>query len=453
MPDDSRRHTLNDKPVNKDGRYMLYWMQSSQRADDNAALHRAIREANRLDVSVLAVFGLTDDYPEANERHFAFMLEGLKETSQRLAARGVKLVGHLGAPADVAIRYSEDAVAVVTDAGYLSLLREWRDSLAAASPVRVEVVESDVIVPVGMASDKAEYAARTLRPKINRQRDACLSVSTSLKPATSSLPLNLTGDLDFSEPEEILQSLDVDRSVPRSDRFTGGISAARQKLANFLRSDLDEYAERRADPADPRTSELSPWLHFGQIGIAEVVQKVLEAGSASDEDKEAYIEELVVRRELAINHVWFTENYGTYQSLPDWARKTLAEHRDDRREHVYSRDQLEAGETHDPYWNAAMGEMLKTGYMHNMMRMYWGKKVLEWSNTPEYAYETLLYLNNRWFIDGRDANSYANVAWIFGLHDRGWTEREVYGKVRYMNDKGLERKFDIKRYVEWVDSL
>ena len=453
MSDDPRLHLLNDRSVNDDGRYVLYWMQSAQRADDNAALHRALLEGNRLGVSVLAVFAVTDDYPEANERHFAFMLEGLQETREQLAERGVKLIGRRGNPPDVAVELSQEAAAVVTDAGYLSLLRQWRTTLGEKSPVRVECVEADVIVPVGLASDKAEYAARTLRPKINRQRDACLSVTPVLTASTSSLPLNITGDLDLSDPEGVLASLDVDRSVPRSARFTGGLSAARQRLTTFLRSHLDGYADRRADPADPSTSEISPWLHFGQIGVAEVVQKVLDADAGSDEDKEAYVEELVVRRELAVNHVWFHSDYGTFACLPEWARKTLDEHRDDPREHVYTRKQLENADTHDPYWNAAMGEMVKTGYMHNMMRMYWGKKVLEWSNTPEYAFKTLLYLNNRYFIDGRDANSYANVSWIFGLHDRGWTERDVFGKVRFMNDKGLERKFDIQRYVDWVDGL
>ena len=169
-------------------------------------------------------------------------------------------------------------------------------------------------------------------------------------------------------------------------------------------------------------------------------------------DKEAYLEELIVRRELACNYVFHTPDYDSYRCLPDWARKTLSEHADDERPTRYTRSELEAAQTDDPYWNAAMQEMLKTGYMHNYMRMYWGKKILEWCNTPQYAYRTALYLNNKYFLDGRDVNSYANVGWLFGLHDRAWTERDIFGKVRYMNANGLRSKFDIDAYVDWVEA-
>ena len=185
----------------------------------------------------------------------------------------------------------------------------------------------------------------------------------------------------------------------------------------------------------------------------EIAIKVRGASAASDEDKAAFLEELVVRRELAVNFVYYADDYDKYACLPDWARKTLADHRDDDRPHRYTRQELENADTHDRYWNAAMTEMLATGYMHNYMRMYWGKKILEWSNTPEYAYRTALYLNNKYFLDGRDANSYAGVAWLFGLHDQAWAEREIYGKVRYMSAGGLESKFDIDAYVRRVHTL
>ena len=185
----------------------------------------------------------------------------------------------------------------------------------------------------------------------------------------------------------------------------------------------------------------------------EIARKTLAGKAGSGKDREAFLEELIVRRELAINFVVHERHYDSYGSLPAWARKTLDEHRDDPRPHRYTRSELERADTHDRYWNAAMQEMLKTGYMHNYMRMYWGKKIIEWTNTPEYAYSTALYLNNKYFLDGRDANSYANVAWLFGLHDRGWPERDVFGKVRYMNDKGLQRKFDIDEYAEWAEAL
>ncbi|MDF2780746.1 MAG: photolyase FAD-binding protein, partial [Geminicoccaceae bacterium] len=208
-----------------------------------------------------------------------------------------------------------------------------------------------------------------------------------------------------------------------------------------------------SEPGAYRCSQLSPYLHFGQISPVEIALRVRAAGSGGERDRASYLEELIVRRELSMNFVEFNASYDRYDALPDWAKATLRAHQDDRREHVYSRRQLEAAGTHDPYWNAAMAEMARTGYMHNTMRMYWAKKILEWSSTPEDAFATTLHLNNTYFLDGRDANSYANVAWSFGLHDRPWPERAVFGKVRYMNARGLERKFDMRSYLAAVDRL
>ena len=198
---------------------------------------------------------------------------------------------------------------------------------------------------------------------------------------------------------------------------------------------------------------MSPYLHFGQISPLDLALAVKES-NAPAADRDAYLEELIVRRELAKNFVWHSRgDYDSYKTLPDWAQQTLAEHRDDDRPHRYTRPQLEAGQTHDEYWNAAMREMRETGFMANYLRMYWGKKILEWCNTPEYAYQTTLYLNDKYFIDGRDPNSYSNVGWVYGLHDRPWTERPVFGKIRYMNKNGLDRKFDMARYVKFVAGL
>ena len=319
--------------------------------------------------------------------------------------------------------------------------------------MRVLQVESDVVVPVELASDKAEYAARTIRPKIERRLDERATPVPTLQVRHSAGALELSSEIDFADPDGVLGSMALDREVPRTSHFRGGTSEARRRLSGFLRHHLEGYAERRADPARRDTSELSPYLHFGQIGVLEIVAKVQRAEGGSAADRKAYLEELIVRRELARNYTWFTPDYDTYGALPDWARKTLEEHRDDERPARYTRAELEGAQTDDPYWNAAMEEMRRSGYMHNAMRMYWGKKVLEWCNTPEYAFRTLLHLNNRWFLDGRDPSSYANVAWVFGLHDRPWQERDVFGKVRYMNAAGLERKFDIDAYVERVGKL
>ena len=453
MIEADRVKKLNDASVNDDGTYVLYWMQQSQREAHNPALEYAIERANELGKPALCVFVIDASYPDANLRHFSFMLEGLAETTARLADRGIKLVGRFGSPPEVAAEISEDAALVVCDRGYLKHQRRWRKELARSADVAVVQVEGDVVVPVETVSDKQEYAARTIRSKINKRRDDYIHSLDRTQPDKSSLPLSVTGDADLRRPDAVLAELDIDRSVEKSERFTPGTDAAQKALTRFLRRDLDGYADARNDPSNPQASRLSPYLHFGQISPVEVAVKVGRASSGTQKDKEAFLEELIVRRELAMNFVFYCDDYDKYACLPDWASRTLDEHRDDPRPDRYTRQQLESADTHDAYWNAAMNEMLKTGYMHNYMRMYWGKKIIEWTNTPEYAYSTALYLNNKYFIDGRDPNSYTGVAWLFGVHDRAWVERDVFGKVRYMSASGLESKFDIDGYVDFVESL
>ncbi len=453
MIEAERIQCLRDAPIDEDGRYVLYWMQQSQRAAVNPALEYAARLANELDLPLVTAFGLDSDYPDANERHFAFMLQGLAETTDALHARHVKMVARLGSPPDVAVSLADDAALVVCDRGYLRHQRGWRRQLISGTDKRIVQIEGDVVVPVECASDKREWAARTIRKKINARRDDFIKKIARTKLKKSSLPLRLTSDLDLRQWRGVLEKLDIDRSVHGVDRFRAGTAAARKRLGTFLRGGLPGYADARNDPSAPQASELSPYLHFGQISPIEIAVKVARATGPSAKDKEAFLEELIVRRELACNFVYYTSDYDSYQCLPDWARKTLAAHKKDKRENSYTRRQLENADTHDRYWNAAMQEMTRTGYMHNYMRMYWGKKILEWCNTPEYAYSTALYFNNKYFLDGRDPNSYSNVAWLFGLHDQAWAERRVFGKVRYMSAGGLESKFDIDEYARRVDEL
>lgn len=453
MIESERITSLNEEPVDEDGKYVVYWMQQSQREPHNPALEYAIQRGNELGKPTVCAFGLDAGYPDANLRHFAFMLEGLSETAARLAKRGVKMVGRYGSPPEVIAELARDAALVICDRGYLRHQRSWRAELSRSCENAVVQVEGDVVVPVDVVSDKQEWAARTIRGKINRHRKRFMRALPQTRPGKSSLPLRLTGDIDFRDASGVLAALDIDRSVKTSGRFAAGTEAARRALTRFLRHDLDGYADARNDPAKPQASRLSPYLHFGQISPVEIAVKTERAKSGTTDDKEAFLEELIVRRELAVNFVSFCADYDRYACLPDWALRTLEQHRGDPRPFRYTRRQLENAETHDEYWNAAMQEMLKTGYMHNYMRMYWGKKIIEWTNTPEYAYSTALYLNNKYFLDGRDPNAYANVGWLFGLHDRAWAERDVFGKVRYMNASGLESKFDIDSYVKWVDSL
>ena len=450
---DARRIAdLNGLPPNPTGRHVLYWMQAAQRAAHNPALEHAIALADARGQGVVVGFGLMDDYPEANSRHYAFMLEGLREVAAALAARGIGFVLRRGQPPDVALSLARDASVVVCDVGYTRFQRAWRERVAGEAGRSVVAVEGEVVVPVGLASPKAEIGARTLRPKILRLRDEFLLSLPEARPRVSALGLDVGGDLDPADVEGSLSALRLDRSVPRSARFKGGTAEARARLGRFL-ANLKGYAGARSDPASQHSSQLSPYFQFGQISPVEVALAARAAAPADDPDRAAFLEELVVRRELAHNFLRYTENYDNLECVPSWARATLDKHRRDPRTHVYHEAELEAGRTYDPYFNAAMREMWVTGYMHNHMRMYWGKKIVEYSESPEAAYAATLRLNNRHFLCGRGANAFANVAWVFGLHDRPWIERPVFGQVRYMNDRGLERKFDIGAYVRWAEAL
>jgi deoxyribodipyrimidine photo-lyase len=452
MTVDARVRQLNDRQPAA-GDYVLYWMQQSQRAAWNPALEYAIGAANRHGLPVVVGFGLMDAYPEANRRHYAFMLQGLREVERTLAERRIGFVIRRGNPDDVAIDLAGRAALVVCDRGYLRHQKQWRKTVAEAVPCRVVQVEGDVVVPVEEASDRHEIAARTLRPKLHRLWDSYLTEPDETAVERDAKTLGLRSDLDLSEIERALDRLGLDGSVAPVRRFRGGTSAARERLESFLKSGLEGYAEGRSEPGACHCSQLSPYLHFGQISPVEIALKIRAAGSGKADDRSSYLEELIVRRELSMNFVNFNEGYDRYDCLPEWAQETLRAHRDDRREPAYSMQRLERADTHDRYWNAAMSEMIHTGFMHNYMRMYWAKKILEWSATPEDAFATTLHLNNRYFLDGRDANSYANVAWTFGLHDRPWPERAVFGKVRYMNARGLERKFDMRSYLYAVERL
>ncbi len=468
---------LNDAPE-RSGAYVLYWMQQSQRAVCNHALEYAVWLADGKHLPVVVGFGLTAGYPEACARHYRFMLEGLRETGEALDGRGIPFVVRIGRPPDVALELGKDAAAIVCDRGYLAHLRQWRYEVAREAACRVVEVESDLVVPVEEASSKQEYAARTIRSKLHRRLGEFLVPLDERPPRRSARAGMLAGESLDGLDDLVKKLAPAAEPASVSRFFTGGYRRARERLDRFIAESLPEYERARNEPGLDVGTGLSPYLHFGQISSLEVALPVggaafvegLEAGSgkmshtrgsvgvrtASDVQasaRDALLEELLVRRELAHNFVWYARGYDRYDALPQWARTTLREHVDDRREHRYTDEQLVAAQTHDRHWNNAMREMRETGFMHNYMRMYWGKKILEWTDDPEEAFARTLRLNNRWFLDGRDANSYANVGWLFGLHDRPWTERSVFGKVRYMNAAGLERKFDMDRYQEKVDRL
>lgn len=447
MISNDRIKSLNDKET-LDKSYVVYWMQSAQRTEWNHSLEYAIMEANDLGKPLIVYFGLTDQFPEANERHYCFMLEGLKEVKEELRKRKIKLVIMKISPEIGALRISEAAALVVVDRGYLKIERQWREYLGERAECAVIQVETNVIVPIETASIKEEYSAATLRNKLNKKLEQFI-VGVEAQPCTiSSLELKIPViEFEIEEIDSAIQLLDIDRTVKKSLFYQGGTSNARKLLNTFISERLAFYSERKNEPGETFTSELSPYLHFGQISPL-FIYHMLE--KASSEIKKEFLEELIVRRELSMNFVYYNDHYDSYECLPDWAKRTMEKHAFDRREYNYSIEDLENGQTHDLFWNAAEKEMIITGKMNGYMRMYWGKKIIEWSESPRKAYEIALYLNNKYNLDGRDPNGFAGVAWCFGKHDRPWGERSIFGSVRFMNDKGLRRKFDMAKYLEKV---
>ncbi|MHC4744535.1 MAG: deoxyribodipyrimidine photo-lyase [Planctomycetota bacterium] len=439
---------LNRKSV-RGGRYVLYWMQAAQRTEHNHALEYAIERANQLNKPLVVVFGLTDDYPEANLRHYYFMLEGLAETRAALEARGIRTVIRRMSPDAAAVELSKDAALAVVDAGHLRVQRKWRNSAAERIDCPLYEVETNLIVPIRQASFKEEFSAGTFRPRIKSKLGYYLVPLKNKKPKRDSLGLKFDS-FDISDIDKALAALSIDRSVGKVNSLHGGASQAKRRLRSFLKNKLDRYDQLRNDPALDYLSNMSPYLHFGQISPLYIALQVMQTDSPG---KDAYLEELIVRRELSHNFVFYNDKYDAFEGLPPWAKRTLNFHRRDKREYLYSLGEFEQAKTHDPYWNATQKQMLITGKMHGYMRMYWGKKILEWTKTPRTAFRIALYLNNRYELDGRDPNGFAGVAWCFGKHDRAWGERPVFGKIRYMNAAGLKRKFDPDEYVKKIERL
>ncbi len=462
--------------------FVLYWMQQAQRTDCNPALNQAIELAAAWKIPLISVLVLSEDVPEANLRHYQFMLEGLAETASRLFELGIPFHLSSGKPAEVIAAIAGNKGFVVADRGYLRWQRHWRDELARKlGSERWLEVESDVVIPVEIVSGKEEYAAATIRRKILKQLEAYLippdQAAVSIRNQSVPIIPESIASLTFKPgmgPEVFSdfagRHLHIDSSVSPAPAFQGGRAEAVKRLESFLPQKLHLYAGKRNDPSLAIQSNLSPYLHFGQISALEIALRALEfcdvpayaaAGLIGDKSGldplqaglASFLEELIVRRELSCNFCWFNPDYDSYACLPLWARRSLNDHRFDPRPVIYQPEQLEYSETSDPYWNAAQTEMVLTGKMHNYMRMYWGKKIIEWTPDPETAFQLMLWLNNKYQLDGRDPNSFAGIAWCFGKHDRPWQTRSVFGSVRYMNAAGLKRKFNMQGYLDKVDSL
>ena len=430
-----------------DGEFVLYWMDASLRTRYNPALEFAISEANRLAKPLVVAHLLRSGYQGQNWRQIRFAIDALRALATAISDRGARFLTLVGTLEEEIVPLAQRSALVVSDVSYRREHREERQLLASLSARKTVLLESNVVVPAARVTDKREYAARTIRPKILRAKEDWLLLPEPLSAEFSGVNLILPKGASASTLSQV-DFPGIDTTVQPVAEVVGGEMIALKLLNSFLREGIHRFDAERNDPLAEATSELSPYLRFGMIHPAEVVIRAREVLPPGDPNLETLEEELIVRRELAVNFLSFEEEYDRYSALPEWSQITLGEHRHDLRPHVYDIEALVEASTHDPYWNASMREMVDTGRMRGYMRMYWGKKILEWSESPKEAFETTLYLNNRFFYDGGDPNSYANVAWIFGLHDRPWKEREIFGKVRYMNANGLRRKFDIERYAE-----
>ena len=439
---------LNNQSI-KDGKYVLYWMQAAQRTEYNHALEYAARQANKLGKPVVVFFGITENFPDANQRHYYFMLEGLREVRKDLETKGMQMVIMRQSPDIGAVELAQDAAMVIVDAGQLRIQRKWRTNVTKKIKCALHEVETNLIVPVEEAADKENFSAGTFRPRITKKLAKYLVPLKQTKSKHDSLGLKFSS-FDIGDIDKTVSKLKLDKSVTKVESFHGGTKPAKQHLSNFIQNKLDNFEQLRNDPNTDCVSNMSPYLHFGQISALYIALKVRETKSPG---KDSFLEELIVRRELSHDFVYYNKRYDTFKCLPPWVMKTLDSHKRDRREYAYSLKQFETAQTHDPYWNAAQKEMVLTGKMHGYMRMYWGKKILEWSKDPRTAFRTALYLNNKYELDGRDPNGFAGAAWCFGKHDRAWGERPVFGKVRYMNAQGLKRKFDADAYVKKIESL
>ena len=332
---------------------------------------------------------------------------------------------------------------LVTDFDPLRIKRKWKSSLAEKISIPFHEVDAHNIVPCFQASPKQEYGAYTIRPKINRVLDEYLEDFPDIKANNKTAGIKYQ-EIDF---EGILKEIKIDRSVGEVKDIEPGEKGAIKTLDTFLNGRIDGYGSKRNNPDNDMQSGLSPYLHFGHISAQRIAMEVLGSDTAG-QDRDAFLEELIIRRELSDNYCYYNPHYDGFDGFPDWAQKTLNDHRGDPRQYIYPADKLEGSATHDSLWNAAQSQMVFTGKMHGYMRMYWAKKILEWTPSPEEAQEIAIYLNDKYSLDGRDPNGYTGIAWsIGGVHDRAWGERPVFGKVRYMSYNGAKSKFDIKSYI------
>ncbi|PID61833.1 MAG: deoxyribodipyrimidine photolyase [Ignavibacteriae bacterium] len=429
---------------------LVYWMQREQRVHDNWALIYSYQKAKENKSELIVVFNLVTKFLEATLTQYHFLIEGLKEVEENLNKLNIKFYLTTGKPEDEIPKLikKERASLLVTDFNPIRIIEKWQIQVKNKISIPFHQIDAHNIVPVWETSNKLEFAAYTIRPKINKQ----LSEFLDDFPKISKLQ-NKNFSASKIKWEKLYKSLKINSSTKPNKIFTSGEDAAFRTIKHFIEQKFDKYSEERNNPNKNAISNISPYLHFGQIS-AQRIALMLNNFNGSNNSVKTYLEELIVRRELSDNFCYYNKNYDNFNGFPDWAKKTLNEHRNDKREYIYSLKKFEEAKTHDDLWNAAQLEMIITGKMHGYMRMYWAKKILEWTESPEQAMEFAIYLNDKYELDGRDPNGYVGVAWsIGGVHDRAWTERPIFGKIRYMNYNGCKRKFNVKSYIEkFIDS-
>lgn len=453
-----RVQLLNDKTENKKAKYVLYWMQMFKRTTQNHALKFAIEQANERKLPLVVYEGLKFYYPWANDRLHTFILEGVEEKRAAFAKLGIRYVFYLQkdkkSPKQTVKKLAKDAALIVTDDFPCFIIPDHNAAIVEKANIPVFAVDSNGIIPMSKF-EKEEYGAYTIRPKIKKILDQYFvpfeeeKINIKQPDLEVDCPDTIINDKNIAE---LVAECDIDHSVKPSPIYKGGTKNGRKRLKKFVEEILSNYDETRNKPELDGSSRLSSYLHFGFLSSLEIALAVKES-DAPKESKDAYLEELIVRRELSFNFTKHNLKYDSLESLPYWAKKTMREHKDDARPVIYSLEELENAETYDELWNATQREMNATGEVHNYVRMLWGKLVIEWTKSYEEAFAILEHLNNKYCLDGRNPNSYAGILWCFGKHDRAWQEREIFGKLRYMTSNSTGKKFDSKKYIKWTESL
>jgi deoxyribodipyrimidine photo-lyase len=380
---------------------------------------------------------------DATIRQYDFMIKGLEEVEKELNEKNISLFLLEGSPDETIPHFvkQHEASLLITDFSPLRIGRNWREKIARELKVTMLEVDAHNIIPCWIASNKQEFGAYTLRPKIKKILKEFLVEIPSISKSSHTIKKE---KIDW---KDVYKKLDVNKEVKPVDWVTPGYKAGMKEIKLFIQNKLSKYDELRNNPVTHYQSNLSPFLHFGQIAPQRVALEVSESSHSANSD--SFLEELIVRRELADNYCYFNLNYDNTDGFPDWAKKTLEETKHDKREYLYTKHEFENSKTHDPLWNASQNQMVRTGKMHGYLRMYWAKKLLEWTKSPKEAMEIGIYLNDKYELDGRDPNGYAGLAWsIGGVHDRAWFPRPIFGKIRYMNYNGCKSKFDVDKYIK-----